>query len=228
MAVNEDTGIAAAENAGIKLSSPDKVLYPGQGVTKGKLAAYYASVAPAMMPYIANRPLSLVRCPAGRAKQCFFQKHDTGGFAQGMDTIEIEEKDGQADSYFTLDDLGGLLAGVQMGVLEFHIWGSRRDAIEKPDRIVFDIDPDEGLDFGNVKSAACDIRDRLGLSDVECAHVGDDLPDVALFEHVGLACAPADAHHAARKAAHFVSTHDGGRGAVRDVIDLLLAAKATP
>jgi bifunctional non-homologous end joining protein LigD len=161
MAVNEDTGIAAAEKAGIKLSSPDKVLYPGQGVTKGKLAAYYASVAPAMMPYIANRPLSLVRCPAGRAKQCFFQKHDTGGFAQGMDTIEIEEKDGQADSYFTLDDLGGLLAGVQMGVLEFHIWGSRRDAIEKPDRIVFDIDPDEGLDFGNVKSAACDIRDRL-------------------------------------------------------------------
>ena len=161
MAVNEDTGIAAAEKAGIKLSSPDKVLYPGQGVTKGKLAAYYASVAPAMMPYIANRPLSLVRCPAGRAKQCFFQKHDTGGFAQGMDTIEIEEKDGQADSYFTLDDLGGLLAGVQMGVLEFHIWGSRRDAIEKPDRIVIDIDPDEGLDFGNVKSAACDIRDRL-------------------------------------------------------------------
>lgn len=161
MSLSEDTGIAAAEKAAIKLSSPDKVLYPGQGVTKGKLAAYYASVVEAMMPYIANRPLSLVRCPAGRAKQCFFQKHDTGGFAQGMDTIEITEKDGKADSYFTLHGLDGLLAGVQMGVLEFHIWGSRRDSVEKPDRIVFDIDPDEGLDFGDVKSAAFDIRDRL-------------------------------------------------------------------
>jgi len=161
MSLDEDTGIAAAEKTGVKLSSPDKVLYPGQGVTKGKLAAYYASVADAMMPYIANRPLSLVRCPAGRAKQCFFQKHDTGGFAQGMDTVEVTEKDGTSDSYFTLDGLDGLLAGVQMGVLEFHIWGSRRDAIEKPDRIVFDIDPDEGLDFGDVKSAALDIRDRL-------------------------------------------------------------------
>ncbi|WP_421951788.1 DNA ligase D [Pelagibacterium sp.] len=161
MSLTEDTGMAAAEEAGIKLSSPDKVLYPGQGVTKGKLAAYYASVAEAMMPYIANRPLSLVRCPAGRAKQCFFQKHDTGGFAQGMNTIKIKEKDGEIDSYFTLDGLEGLLAGVQMGVLEFHIWGSRRDAVEKPDRIVFDIDPDEGLDFGDVKSAALDIRDRL-------------------------------------------------------------------
>ncbi|WP_029889609.1 KdsC family phosphatase [Polycyclovorans algicola] len=84
------------------------------------------------------------------------------------------------------------------------------------------------LDREDKLPAYRDIRDRLGLSDVECAHVGDDLPDVALFEHVGLACAPADAHDAARKAAHFVSTHDGGRGAVRDVIDLLLAAKATP
>ena len=161
MSLDEDTGIAAAEKTGVKLSSPDKVLYPGQGVTKGKLAAYYASVADAMMPYIANRPLSLVRCPAGRAKQCFFQKHDTGGFAQGMDTVEVTEKDGTSDSYFTLDGLDGLLAGVQMGVLEFHIGGSGRDAIEKPDRIVFDIDPDEGLDFGDVKSAALDIRDRL-------------------------------------------------------------------
>ena len=161
MSLSEDLGIAAAEKAGIKLSSPEKVLYPGQGVTKGKLAAYYASVVEAMMPYIADRPLSLVRCPAGRAKQCFFQKHDTGGFAQGMDTVQITEKDGKSDSYFTLNGLEGLLAGVQMGVLEFHIWGSRRDAVEKPDRIVFDIDPDEGLDFGDVKSAALDIRDRL-------------------------------------------------------------------
>src|SRR5690606_21888326 len=99
----EADGIAAAEKAGVKLTSPDKVLYPEQGVTKARLAAYYAAVVDAMMPHIANRPLSLVRCPAGRSGQCFFQKHDTGGFAQGMDTISIIEKDGAADDYFTLD-----------------------------------------------------------------------------------------------------------------------------
>ena len=159
--LKDSDGIAAAEGAGVKLSSPEKMLYPEQGVTKARLAAYYAVVWPAMREHIVDRPLSLVRCPAGRAKHCFFQKHDTGGFAQGMDTVSITEKDGQARTYFTLDGLGGLLAGVQMGVLEFHIWGSRCDLVEKPDRIVFDIDPDEGLDFNDVKAAAFDIRDRL-------------------------------------------------------------------
>ncbi|HWJ87190.1 MAG TPA: DNA ligase D [Pelagibacterium sp.] len=162
MTLRDEDGIAAAKQAGVKLSSPDKVLYPEQGITKARLAAYYAAVADTMMPFIADRPLSLVRCPAGRTGQCFFQKHDTGGFTQGMDTVAIREKDGSTDKYFTLNNLGGLLAGVQMGVLEFHIWGSRRDAIEKPDRIVFDIDPDEGLDFAEVKAAARDIRDKLG------------------------------------------------------------------
>ncbi|RDE09708.1 DNA ligase D [Pelagibacterium lacus] len=159
--LRDEDGIAAAEKAGIKLSSPDKVLYPDQGVTKARLAAYYAAVADAMLPYIVDRPLSLVRCPAGRAKQCFFQKHDTGGFSQGMQTIAIREKDGAEDDYFTLNGLDGLLAGVQMGVLEFHIWGSRRDKVEKPDRLVFDIDPDVGMAFSEVKAAAVDIRKRL-------------------------------------------------------------------
>lgn len=161
MDLSEQQGIEAAEGARIKLTSPDKVLYPGQGVTKGRLAAYYAAVAEAMVPFVADRPLSLVRCPAGRGKQCFFQKHDTGGFSQGMQTIAITEKDGKTSDYFMLKGVEGLLAGVQMGVLEFHIWGARRDAIEKPDRLVFDIDPDEGLDFGDVRSAAMDLRDRL-------------------------------------------------------------------
>lgn len=166
MTLSDQMGIDAAAQASIKLSSPDKILYPGQGVSKAKLAAYYAAVAGAMLPYIAQRPLSLVRCPAGRAKHCFFQKHDTGGFSQGMKTIAITEKDGAAADYFTLTSLKGLLAGVQMGVLEFHIWGSRRDNIEKPDRVVLDIDPDEGLDFTDVKSAALDIRDRLAALDL--------------------------------------------------------------
>ena len=156
-----ETGVEAARKAGIKLSSSDKVLFPEQGITKGALAAYYAAVAPAMLDHIRDRPLSLVRCPEGRAKACFFQKHDTGGFPAGMYPVEIVEKSGEKATYRSLRDLTGLLAGVQMGVLEFHIWGSRSDNIEKPDRLVFDVDPDEGLDFADVRRAALDIRARL-------------------------------------------------------------------
>lgn len=156
-----DRGVAAAEKAGVRLTSPDKVLFPNQGITKAQLVAYYAAVVDAMMPFIADRPLSLVRCPEGRAKQCFFQKHDTGGFAAGMKSVDITEKSGEPEDYFYIDDLAGLIAGVQMGVLEFHLWGVRRDEIEKPERLIFDIDPDEGLDFTNVKEAAFDMRDRL-------------------------------------------------------------------
>jgi 3-deoxy-D-manno-octulosonate 8-phosphate phosphatase (KDO 8-P phosphatase) len=81
------------------------------------------------------------------------------------------------------------------------------------------------LDTEDKRPAYLAIRDRLGLDDSQCAHVGDDVPDLPLFEQVGLACAPADAHDRALEAAHFVSRYPGGRGAVREVIDLLLAAR---
>jgi len=154
-------GVAAAERLGVNLTSPDRVAYPGQGVTKGELVAYYDAVADAMLPYIVDRPLSLVRCPQGRAKACFFQKHDTGGFPPAMKTVQIAEKDGEKESYFYVDDLAGIVAAVQMNTLEFHLWGSRRDKIENPERIIFDIDPDEGLGFERVRAAALDIRKGL-------------------------------------------------------------------
>jgi bifunctional non-homologous end joining protein LigD len=154
-------GIKAAEAAGIKLTSPDRVVYPGQGVTKADLVAYYAAVADRMLPYIENRPLSLLRCPQGRAKYCFFQKHDTGGFPDAMKSVLIAEKDGEKEDYFYIDDVAGLIAGTQMNVLEWHLWGSRIKDVEKPERIIFDIDPDEGLGFEHVRSAATDIRDEL-------------------------------------------------------------------
>ena len=154
-------GLAAAEAAGIKLTSPDRVVYPGQGVTKADLVAYYAAVAERMLPYIERRPLSLLRCPQGRAKYCFFQKHDTGGFPDAMKSLMIAEKDGEKESYFYITDLAGLIAGTQMNVLEWHLWGARTDDIEKPERVIFDIDPDEGLGFQHVRAAAIDIRAEL-------------------------------------------------------------------
>ena len=159
--LNGDAGLRAAEAAEVHLTSPERVVYPGQGITKAELVAYYAAVAEQMLPFIENRPLSLLRCPQGRAKYCFFQKHDTGGFPDNMKTLQIAEKDGDKESYFYIEDLGGLIAGTQMNVLEWHLWGSRIKDIEKPERIIFDIDPDEGLDFAKVRAAAVDIGKEL-------------------------------------------------------------------
>lgn len=160
-ALDAQAGVVAAETAGIKLTSPDRVVYPGQGVTKADLVAYYAAVAERMLPYIEKRPLSLLRCPQGRAKYCFFQKHDTGGFPDAMKSLLITEKDGSREDYFYIEDLAGLIAGTQMNVLEWHLWGARNENIEKPERIIFDIDPDEGLGFAEVRAAAVDIRNEL-------------------------------------------------------------------
>lgn len=154
-------GEEVAERLGVRLTSPSRVVFPGQGITKADLVAYYESVAEVMLPHIADRPLSLVRCPQGRAKACFFQKHDTGGFPDEIKSTTVTEKDGTKEHYFYIEDLPGLIAGTQMNTLEWHIWGSRRADIEKPDRLVFDIDPDEGLDFSAVISAANEIADRL-------------------------------------------------------------------
>jgi bifunctional non-homologous end joining protein LigD len=155
--------------AGVKLSSPEKVLFAEQGVTKADLAAHYERVAERMLPLVEGRLVSLVRCPEGEGGQCFFQRHGHKGFPAAMKGQEIAEKAGGKATYLRLDTLSSLIAGVQMGTLEFHIWGSRGDMLEKPDRLVFDLDPDEGLGFGNVKQAAFDIRDelsRLGLEAV--------------------------------------------------------------
>ena len=147
--------------AGVKLSNPKKVLFEEQGVTKADLAAHYERVAERMLPHVQNRLLSLVRCPEGESGQCFFQKHDSKGFPPQLKLLDIEESDGKRDNYLYADSLASLVAGVQMGTLEFHIWGSRIKDIEKPDRLVFDLDPDEGLDFADVRTAAFDLRDRL-------------------------------------------------------------------
>ncbi|MGN6489315.1 MAG: DNA ligase D [Devosia sp.] len=162
MELTDDMGIAAAEKLGVKLTHPERVVYPEQDVTKAEIVAYYEAVAERMLPHIVRRPLSLVRCPQGRSKYCFFQKHDSGGFPDNFKKVPITEKDGDIQDYMYIEDLAGLAAGVQMNTLEYHIWGSHIDDVEKADRIIFDIDPDEGLDFERVRHAAMDIRDKLG------------------------------------------------------------------
>lgn len=145
----------------VKITNRDRVIYPGSGETKGDLADYYVTIAPLMLPFVAGRPVSLVRCPQGYAKQCFFQKHDSGSFGPEVHHVPITEKDGGAEDYLYVETAAGLLTCVQMGTIEFHVWGSRTSDVEKPDRMIFDLDPDEGLDFGDVKQAAKDIRAKL-------------------------------------------------------------------
>jgi bifunctional non-homologous end joining protein LigD len=145
----------------MKISNRDRVIFPESGETKGDLADYYAAVASLMLPFAATRPISLVRCPQGRAKKCFFQKHDSGTFGDHVHHVPIREKDGGMEDYLYLDDAEGLLACVQMGTIEFHGWGARADDVELPERMIFDLDPDEGLDFAECARAAKDIRARL-------------------------------------------------------------------
>ncbi|WP_442680820.1 DNA ligase D [Sphingomonas sp. ASY06-1R] len=153
---------AAPDHAGVTVSNPGRVIYPESGITKGQLADYYAVMADPILDWLADRPVSLVRCPQGRAKACFFQKHDAGSFGDAVKHVPIREKDGHDEPYLYLDDARGILTCVQMGAIEFHGWGSKVADVEMPDRLVFDLDPDEGLGFDEVKKAAFQLRDVLG------------------------------------------------------------------
>jgi bifunctional non-homologous end joining protein LigD len=146
---------------GIKISNPDRVIYPGENLTKGDLADYYTAIEALMLVDMAGRPISLIRCPQGRAKHCFFQKHDNGSMGEHVKHVPVKEKDGSVEDYLYVEDAAGILACVQMGTIEFHGWGSKADRLEHPDRLVFDLDPDVGLDFDKVKAAAVRLQALL-------------------------------------------------------------------
>ncbi|KQN27825.1 DNA ligase D [Sphingomonas sp. Leaf38] len=152
---------SAAPVTTVTVSSRDRLIFEDSDVSKGDLADYYAAVSGIMLPFAANRPISLVRCPQGRSRACFFQKHDAGSFSDAVHKVPIREKDGSTEDYLYVDDADGLVACVQMGTIEFHGWGSSNATLEKPDRLVFDLDPDEGLDFGDTKTAAEHLKTQL-------------------------------------------------------------------
>jgi len=153
--------------AGVKLTHPDRVVYPEQGITKLQLARYYEEIADWILPYIVDRPLSLVRCPRGRQESCFFQKHRRETFSDPVHSITVQEKDGPAD-YVAIDDLAGLVALVQFGTLEIHPWGAQGDRLDRPDVMVFDLDPDPQVRWQYVIAAAGEVREHLQSLDLEC------------------------------------------------------------
>jgi bifunctional non-homologous end joining protein LigD len=145
-----------------RFTHPARVAYPDRGagysVTKGQLAEYYEAVAPLMLKGIVGRPLAVVRCPDGEGTKCFFQKHAMKGMPPSIGTAEVGD---EAGPHLMIKDAAGLLGLVQMSVLEFHPWGCRADTIERPDRLVFDLDPGEGVPWKEVVEAARLMRDSL-------------------------------------------------------------------
>jgi bifunctional non-homologous end joining protein LigD len=157
---------ATANHPPIRLTHPTKILDPESSLTKQALADYYYAIADRMLPHIAGRPLSLVRCPEGSAKPCFFQKHVNSMLPPGIGSVDVpDKKTGIIEPYITLTDKSAtpeaLASLAQLGVLEVHPWGSRNDDLEHPDRLIFDLDPDEFLTWPTVTEAASDVRARL-------------------------------------------------------------------
>jgi bifunctional non-homologous end joining protein LigD len=168
---NEEAGMAKTRSAtaktkgaptfqGITLTNPDKVYYPGAGLTKLDIAEYYVTVARYLMPYAKRRPISLVRCPGGIEGQRFFQRHEMKGMSEAIKQIPIPGGESKKP-YIYIDSEKGLFGLIQIATLEIHDWGVSLAHIDKPDRIVFDLDPDEDLPLAMLKAAAIEVREFL-------------------------------------------------------------------
>jgi bifunctional non-homologous end joining protein LigD len=153
-----------------RLTNPQRVLWKATGVTKRELAEYYARNAERILPHLVGRPLTLLRCPSGideekgSSRGCFYQKHANDTVPDALHRVDVKT---EKEPYLYLDDEAGLLALAQMGVLEIHPWGSRVETLEQPDRLIFDLDPDEDLPWERVAEAARTVKSRLDALGLE-------------------------------------------------------------
>ncbi|MEH6743436.1 DNA ligase D [Hyphomonas sp.] len=146
---------------GVRITHPDRIVFEQQGATKAEIAEYMSAIANRMLPFLKDHPVSLVRCPAGAGDACFFQKHHTGSLPDAIGKTRIRERDGEWAEYLILNSSAALVSAAQMGALELHVWGAKTDRLERPDRLVLDLDPDEAVEFNEVKTAAMEVRDVL-------------------------------------------------------------------
>lgn len=153
--------ITDADLASISITNPTRRLFGKSGPTKLDIAVYYAAVGDFMLPHLFNRPVSLFRCPTGLPKDCFFQRHAFKGMPPSINVFETQNSDEEDRTYLTIEDAKGYLALAQFGVVEFHAWGSHLTHLDKPDRVTFDLDPGEGIEFREVVEAAVHIRGEL-------------------------------------------------------------------
>ena len=153
---------------GVKITHPDRLVFEEAKITKGDVARYYAAVAPSLLREIRNRPITVVRCPSGVKADCFYQRNV--GFGLGTHVYPFLWKyKGRSYSYIYVKDVMGIMQMIQMGVIEIHPWGATIDNIHRPDRMIFDLDPDPSIPFSKVKQAAREIRKRLQKAGLESA-----------------------------------------------------------
>ncbi len=158
----------STEKPELALTHPEKILYPRQGITKRNLAEFYQQIAKWVLPHVASRPLTLVRCPQGSQQKCFYQKHASGSLPDSVHRILICEKETKTkNTYLVIDDVNGLIALVQMGVLEIHPWGCRKDRTDRPDRLVLDLDPGPGVKWEQLVEGAHMLKNRLSGDGIE-------------------------------------------------------------
>lgn len=146
--------------AGVTITHPDRILWPDGGITKLELARYYEAIAPKLLANAGNRPISLVRCPRGPGRQCFFQRHPGEGMASQVHSVKVAGR-GDGKPFIFIDDVEGLVSLVQMGTIELHAWNAPATDVKRPDRLIFDLDPATDVTWDAVKSAARDVRDAL-------------------------------------------------------------------
>jgi bifunctional non-homologous end joining protein LigD len=151
-------GQAANTVAGVALTHPDKKLYSDAGLTKRDLALYYAAVGEWMLPQVRDRPLTLLRCPNGFDKDCFYQKNAEASANDAIARVKIKGSDGSVSHYMMANSVTAIVALLQLGVLEIHPWGSRAGKLDFPDRLIFDLDPDEGVSWEDLKQAALIVK----------------------------------------------------------------------
>jgi bifunctional non-homologous end joining protein LigD len=154
-----------AQVAGITLSNPGKLMYPEAGLTKRDLARYYEAVGDWIVPHIAKRPLTLVRCPDGWNGECFYQKHANDSVHTSVDRVPVPERNGSA-TYFAASSVAAVVGLLQWGVLELHPWSARAPRLNRPDRLIFDFDPDTAVEWNDLVGAVGLLRellDDLGL-----------------------------------------------------------------
>src|SRR5688572_21318308 len=150
---------------GIRISNPGRVVYPDLGLTKLDLVRYYDRVAEWMLPHVENRPLTLVHCPAGLQAPCNFMRHRRVWGPDVLKRVAIKEKT-KVGEYLAVVSLEGIVALAQMGIIEVHTWNSTIDDVERPNRIVWDLDPGPEVRFNDVIAGAVAVRamlDTLGL-----------------------------------------------------------------
>ncbi|MEE1657183.1 non-homologous end-joining DNA ligase [Microvirga sp. CF3062] len=148
------------EVAGVPLTHPERVLWEDQGLTKQELAEFYRDIGEWLLPHLVDRPLTLIRCPGGTQKKCFVQRHSWAGMSDFIHRTTIPDNSGTQEA-LTVTDIQGVIALVQSGVLEMHVWGATLADLERPDRLIFDLDPGEGVEWPRVIEGALAVRKRL-------------------------------------------------------------------